>query len=123
MASVYDSERLAGAYAFDRPSIHEQILRSARVDRQADRALDIGCGAGLSTAALALGAQGRTGGLVRFVRATISLAVWLAAFRRARTALAACGLRLTRCGCGPVYPRAIWQKRALRLPTGIIVDR
>ena len=53
MASVYDSERLAAAYAFDRPPIHEQILRSARLDRQAGQALDIGCGAGLSTAALA----------------------------------------------------------------------
>jgi SAM-dependent methyltransferase len=53
MASVYDSERLAAAYARDRPPIHEQILRAARLDRQADRALDIGCGAGLSTAALA----------------------------------------------------------------------
>ena len=53
MTSVYDSERLAAAYAFDRPPIHEQILRSARLDRQADRALDVGCGAGLSTAALA----------------------------------------------------------------------
>lgn len=51
--SVYDSERLAAGYAFDRPPIHEQILRSARLDRQADRALDVGCGAGLSTAALA----------------------------------------------------------------------
>jgi SAM-dependent methyltransferase len=53
MTSVYDSERLAAAYAFDRPPIHEQILRSARLDRQAERALDVGCGAGLSTAALA----------------------------------------------------------------------
>jgi SAM-dependent methyltransferase len=53
MASVYDSERLAAAYARDRPPIHEQILLAARLDRKADRALDIGCGAGLSTAALA----------------------------------------------------------------------
>jgi SAM-dependent methyltransferase len=53
MASVYDSERLAAAYAFDRRPIHEQILRSARLDRPADQALDVGCGAGLSTAALA----------------------------------------------------------------------
>jgi SAM-dependent methyltransferase len=52
MASVYDSERLAAAYAFDRPSVHEQILRSARLSRPAGRALDVGCGAGLSTAAL-----------------------------------------------------------------------
>ena len=53
MTSVYDSERLATAYAYDRPPIHEQILRSAGLDRQVDRALDVGCGAGLSTAALA----------------------------------------------------------------------
>ena len=31
MASVYDSERLAAAYAYDRPPVHEQILRSARL--------------------------------------------------------------------------------------------
>ncbi len=53
MATVYDSERLAAGYAFDRPPVHEQILRSARLARRADRALDVGCGAGLSTAALA----------------------------------------------------------------------
>jgi SAM-dependent methyltransferase len=53
MASVYDSERLAAAYARDRPPIHEQILLAARLGRPADRALDVGCGAGLSTAALA----------------------------------------------------------------------
>ncbi len=51
--SVYDSERLAAAYAFDRPPVHQRILRSARLDRRAYRALDVGCGAGLSTAALA----------------------------------------------------------------------
>ena len=28
-ASVYDSERLAAAYASDRPPVHEHILRSA----------------------------------------------------------------------------------------------
>ena len=53
MASVYDSERLAAAYARDRPPIHEQILLAARLGRPAGRALDVGCGAGLSTAALA----------------------------------------------------------------------
>ncbi|HXC82003.1 MAG TPA: methyltransferase domain-containing protein [Trebonia sp.] len=52
MVSVYDSERLATGYAFDRPPIHEHILRSAHLDQQAERALDVGCGAGLSTAAL-----------------------------------------------------------------------
>jgi len=53
MTSVYDSERLAAAYARDRPPVHERILRAARLSRRADRALDVGCGAGLSTAALA----------------------------------------------------------------------
>jgi SAM-dependent methyltransferase len=53
MTSVYDSERLAACYAFDRPPIHEQILRSAHFTGQVDRALDVGCGAGVSTAALA----------------------------------------------------------------------
>lgn len=57
MASVYDSERLAAAYAFDRPPVHQRILRSARLGRRAHRALDVGCGAGLSTAALAPLAQ------------------------------------------------------------------
>ena len=38
---------------FDRPSsVHGEFVRSAGLSRQADRALDVGCGAGLSTAAL-----------------------------------------------------------------------
>ncbi len=49
--SVYDSQRLAAGYAFDRPPVHQQILSSARLDRQAEQALDVGCGAGLPTAA------------------------------------------------------------------------
>lgn len=53
MTSVYDSERLAAAYAFDRPPVHERLLRSAHLARQAGQALDVGCGAGLSTRALA----------------------------------------------------------------------
>jgi SAM-dependent methyltransferase len=61
MASAYDSERLAAGYAFDRPPVHQQILRSARLARQADHALDVGCGAGLSTAALAPLARQVTG--------------------------------------------------------------
>jgi SAM-dependent methyltransferase len=52
MTSVYDSERLAAAYAFDRPPVHEQMLRSARLARRGELALDVGCGAGLSTRAL-----------------------------------------------------------------------
>jgi SAM-dependent methyltransferase len=53
MTSVYDNERLAAGYAFDRPPVHERILLSAGLAARADRALDVGCGAGLSTAALA----------------------------------------------------------------------
>jgi hypothetical protein len=34
MTSVYDSDRLAAAYAFDRPPVHEQIPRSARLARR-----------------------------------------------------------------------------------------
>ena len=53
MTSVYDSERLAASYAFDRPPVHAQILKSARLGGRARCALDVGCGAGVSTAALA----------------------------------------------------------------------
>jgi SAM-dependent methyltransferase len=52
MTSVYDSERLAAAYAFDRPSVHADFVRSAGLDKRAGWALDVGCGAALSTAAL-----------------------------------------------------------------------
>jgi cysteine sulfinate desulfinase/cysteine desulfurase-like protein len=40
MTSVYDSERLAAAYASDRPAVHGQILGAARLGRQARQALD-----------------------------------------------------------------------------------
>jgi SAM-dependent methyltransferase len=53
VTSVYDSDLMARAYAFDRPSVHGHLLRSARLTREAESALDVGCGAGLSTAALA----------------------------------------------------------------------
>jgi SAM-dependent methyltransferase len=61
MTSVYDSERLAAAYARDRPPVHERILGSVRLSQRAARALDVGCGAGLSTAALAPLARQLTG--------------------------------------------------------------
>ena len=55
--SVYDSPRLARQYAFDRPPVHPHIIRAIgahlRLAAPVGRALDIGCGAGLSTAALA----------------------------------------------------------------------
>jgi SAM-dependent methyltransferase len=53
MTSVYDSERLAAGYAFNRPPVHARILQSARLGGRARRALDVGCGAGASTATLA----------------------------------------------------------------------
>lgn len=65
-SSIYDSERVAAAYAFTRPPVHRHLV--ARLPSYLSRpgpiavALDIGCGAGMSTAALALVAK-RTVGL------------------------------------------------------------
>lgn len=59
MSSIYDSARLAAGYAFHRPPVHDQIVRviAARLPTlgvgPGRRALDVGCGAGRSTAALA----------------------------------------------------------------------
>jgi len=54
--SIYDSPRLAAQYAHDRPPVHPHIIRAIgehlRLGARVGRALDIGCGAGLSTAAL-----------------------------------------------------------------------
>lgn len=54
--SIYDSPRLAAQYAYDRPPVHPHIIRAIgehlRLGARVGRALDIGCGAGLSTAAL-----------------------------------------------------------------------
>jgi SAM-dependent methyltransferase len=53
---LYGSSRVAAGYAYSRPPVHPHIIRAIRQhlqrDRKAGRALDIGCGAGLSTAAL-----------------------------------------------------------------------
>ncbi|MBI1760826.1 MAG: class I SAM-dependent methyltransferase [Acidobacteria bacterium] len=55
-ADVYQSARLARGYAYDRPPVHPAIIARLREHLQLrerlPRALDIGCGAGLSTAAL-----------------------------------------------------------------------
>lgn len=65
--SLYDSERLAAAYARSRPPVHQHVIAAvrARLDRRgvgrAGLALDIGCGAGLSTAALSGLADVRVG--------------------------------------------------------------
>jgi ubiquinone/menaquinone biosynthesis C-methylase UbiE len=54
--SIYDSSRLAAKYADDRPPVHQHLIRAMRAHprlaTRVRRALDIGCGAGLSTAAL-----------------------------------------------------------------------
>ena len=54
--SIYDSPRLAAKYAGDRPPVHPHIIRAIgahlHLTTRVARALDIGCGAGLSTAAL-----------------------------------------------------------------------
>ncbi|GAB4058198.1 class I SAM-dependent methyltransferase [Catellatospora paridis] len=52
MSGVYDSADLARGYAFDRPAVHHRLLAAARLAGTARRALDVGCGAGVSTAAL-----------------------------------------------------------------------
>ena len=54
--NLYESPRMAAGYAFSRPPVHPHIIRRIREDlgvaAPLARALDIGCGAGLSTAAL-----------------------------------------------------------------------
>jgi len=54
--NVYESARMAAGYAFSRPPVHpciiERIRRDLRIGQPVYRALDIGCGAGRSTAAL-----------------------------------------------------------------------
>jgi ubiquinone/menaquinone biosynthesis C-methylase UbiE len=55
---LYGTDRLAAAYAYARPPVHRQIVGRLAVaevlaGRVIRRALDVGCGAGLSTAALA----------------------------------------------------------------------
>jgi SAM-dependent methyltransferase len=55
--NVYESARMAAGYAFSRPPVHPHIVvrirKDLRIERPVERALDIGCGAGLSMAALA----------------------------------------------------------------------
>lgn len=55
-ASIYDSTRLAKSYAYHRPPVHPAIIRKIGerlgITEKLPCALDVGCGAGLSTAAL-----------------------------------------------------------------------
>jgi len=54
--NVYKSQRMAAGYAFSRPPVHPHIIRriceDLRLGAPVGRALDVGCGAGLSTAVL-----------------------------------------------------------------------
>ena len=58
LGSIYQSARLAAAYAFARPPVHPHVVRliarqlGMAAGARCRRALDVGCGAGLSTAAL-----------------------------------------------------------------------
>jgi SAM-dependent methyltransferase len=53
---MYDSPRLAAGYAYGRPPVHRSIIQKIEtylgITARIGRALDVGCGAGLSTAAL-----------------------------------------------------------------------
>jgi SAM-dependent methyltransferase len=55
-ADIYQSPRLAAGYAYHRPPVHPRIIAKLReqlpITKPFQHALDIGCGAGLSTAAL-----------------------------------------------------------------------
>jgi SAM-dependent methyltransferase len=63
--SVYDSSRVAAGYAFHRPPVHgrvvELVATHLRLEGPVRRGLDVGCGAGRSTAALAGLARGTVG--------------------------------------------------------------
>lgn len=55
-SDIYQSARLAAGYAYHRPAVHPHIIAKLserlQITTKLRRALDIGCGAGLSTAAL-----------------------------------------------------------------------
>jgi SAM-dependent methyltransferase len=65
MSTLFDSPEMALGYARSRPPMHKPILdlvrRQLNLDQPVDEALDVGCGAGLSTAPLAGLARHRTG--------------------------------------------------------------
>lgn len=58
MANPFDTQRMAEGYARARPAVHPHVIRRIRdrlrLQARLERALDIGCGAGLSTEPLSL---------------------------------------------------------------------
>ena len=56
MPSLFDSPEMALGYAKCRPAVHPEVINLVRerlnITGPVSRALDLGCGAGLSTAAL-----------------------------------------------------------------------
>jgi ubiquinone/menaquinone biosynthesis C-methylase UbiE len=56
--SIYESSRLAAGYAYGRPPVHQHIIQRVReyfglnLNSRFRRALDVGCGSGLSTVVL-----------------------------------------------------------------------
>src|SRR5918993_947142 len=54
MANLFDAPGMAAGYATSRPPVHRQILERVNrfVPAPCRRAIDVGCGAGLSTSAL-----------------------------------------------------------------------
>jgi SAM-dependent methyltransferase len=65
MANIFDSPHMAAGYAAARPPVHQhvvdRIVKVLGLTGPVGRALDVGCGAGLSTAALQAHARERVG--------------------------------------------------------------
>jgi len=61
MPNLFDDLAMAEGYASARPPVHPRILARLPIHTAVHRALDLGCGAGLSTAALAPLARHRLG--------------------------------------------------------------
>src|SRR4051794_11312480 len=64
MPNLFASPAMAAGYASSRPPVHAKVvelIRAACGSRSFDRALDVGCGAGLSALALAEVARIRVG--------------------------------------------------------------
>ena len=85
-ARIYDSERLANRYAVDRPPVHvaicARLFSELATGYRAGLALDVGCGAGASTAALLPYVAHVTGldpypGMLRQARASVPAAAFV----------------------------------------------